>query len=115
MLDNLFGNLEEHQEELQEKLGGIELESSVMDQAIVVKANARREILDIKIDPEKIDPTDVEQLEDLLVNCLNDVIRMATEAESSESEKLISKIMPPGLGGLFGKDRKSTRRNSSHV
>src|SRR5690625_3828047 len=98
MLDNLFGNLEEHQEELQEKLGGIELESSVMDQAIVVKANARREILDMKIDP-----TDVEQLEDLLVNCLNDVIRMATEAESSESEKLISKIMPPGLGGLFGK------------
>lgn len=103
MLENLFGNLEAHQEELQEQLGSIELESSVMDRAIVVKANARREILDILIDPEKIDVTDVEQLQDLLVTAVNDVIAMATEAERSESEKLISKIMPPGLGGLFGK------------
>jgi len=103
MLENLFGNLEEHQEELQEGLKSIELESSVMDQAIIVKANAAREILDVIIDPEKIDVTDVEQLQDLLVTCINDVISMATEAERSESEKMISKIMPPGLSGLFGK------------
>lgn len=103
MLENLFGNLKEHQEELQEGLKSIELESSVMDQAIIVKANAAREILDVIIDPEKIDVTDVEQLQDLLVTCINDVISMATEAERSESEKMISKIMPPGLSGLFGK------------
>src|SRR5699024_4052657 len=103
MLENLFGNLEEHQEELQEGLKSIELESSVMDQAIIVKANAARESLDVIIDPEKIDVTDVEQLQDLLVTCINDVISMATEAERSESEKMISKIMPPGLSGLFGK------------
>lgn len=103
MLGNLFGNLGERQEELQEKLAGILLESSVMDQAIVVKANAQREILDIIIDPEKIDVTDVDQLQDLLVTAINDVISMATEAERAESEKLINEIMPPGLSGLFGK------------
>lgn len=103
MFGNLFGNIEEQQEALQQKLASIVLESSVLDGAIVVKGNAKREILDIVIDPARIDPTDVEQLQDLLVTAVNDLILMATEAEQVESQKLINDIMPPGLGGLFGK------------
>ena len=103
MFGNLFGNIEEQQEALQQKLASIVLESSVLDGAVVVKGNAKREILDILIDPARIDPTDVEQLQDLLVTAMNDLILMATEAEQVESQKLINDIMPPGLGGLFGK------------
>ncbi len=103
MLGNLFGNIEEQQEALQMKLESIELESSVLDGAIIVKGNAKREILDIIIDNSKIDLTEVEQLQDLLVTAVNDLILMATEAEQVESQKLINDIMPPGLSGLFGK------------
>src|SRR5665811_961328 len=103
MLGNLFGNIEEQQEALQEKLESIELESSVLDGAVVVKGNAKREILDIIIDDSKIDLSEVEQLQDLLVTAVNDLILMATEAEQAESQKLINDIMPPGLSGLFGK------------
>lgn len=103
MFGNLFGNIEEQQEELQQKLESIELESSVLDGAIVVKGNAKREILDIIIDDSKIDMAEIEQLQDLLVTAVNDLILMATEAEQVESQKLINDIMPPGLGGLFGK------------
>ncbi len=103
MLGNLFGNMEEQQEALQNKLESIELESSVLDGAVVVKGNAKREILDIIIDNSKIDLTEVEQLQDLLVTAVNDLILMATEAEQEESQKMINDIMPPGLGGLFGK------------
>lgn len=103
MLGNLFGNIEEQQEALQMKLESIELESSVLDGAIIVKGNAKREILDIIIDKSKIDLTEVEQLQDLLVTAVNDLILMATEAEQLESQKLINDIMPPGLSGLFGK------------
>ena len=103
MLGNLFGNIEEQQEALQLKLESIELESSVLDGAIIVKGNAKREILDIIIDNSKIDLTEVEQLQDLLVTAVNDLILMATEAEQAESQKLINDIMPPGLSGLFGK------------
>lgn len=103
MFENLFGNLEEQQEALREKLESIELESSVSDGAVIVKGNAKREILDIHIDQNKIDMTDMEQLQDLLVMAVNDLILMASEAEHEESQKLINKMMPPGLGGLFGK------------
>lgn len=103
MLGNLFGNIEEQQEALQKKLESIELESSVLDGAVVVKGNAKREILDIIIDKSKIDLSEVDQLQDLLVTAVNDLILMATEAEQAESQNLINDIMPPGLGGLFGK------------
>ncbi|SRR5690606_1470739 len=103
MFGNLFGNIEEQQEALQKKLEAIQLESSVLDGAIVVKGNAKREVLDILIDPAKIDLSDIEQLQDLLVTAVNDLILMATEAEQAESQKLIKDILPPGLGGLFGK------------
>jgi len=103
MLGNLFGNIEEQQEALQKKLESIELESSVLDGAIIVKGNAKREILDIIIDSSKIDPAEVEQLQDLLVTAVNDLILMATEAEQAESQKLINDLMPPGLSGLFGR------------
>lgn len=103
MFENLFGNLEEQQEALREKLESILLESSVSDGAVIVKGNAKREILDILIDQTKIDMTDMEQLQDLLVMAVNDLILMASEAENEESQKLINKMMPPGLGGLFGK------------
>ena len=103
MFGNLFGNIEEQQEALQQKLEAIQLESSVGDGAVVVKGNAKREILDILIDRTKIDPEDVEQLQDLLVTAVNDLILMASEAEQAESQKLINDILPPGLGGLFGK------------
>ena len=103
MFGNIFGNIEEQQEALQQKLESIQLESSVMDGAIVVKGNAKREILDILIDQSKVDMNDVEQLQDLLVTAVNDLILMATEAEQVESHKLINDILPPGLGGLFGK------------
>lgn len=103
MFGNLFGNIEEQQEALQLKLESIELESSVLDGGVVVKGNAKREILDIIIDPGKIDPANIEQLQDLLVTAVNDLILMATEAEQAESQKLINDMMPPGLGGLFGK------------
>ncbi|GAA5224666.1 YbaB/EbfC family nucleoid-associated protein [Membranihabitans marinus] len=106
MFGNLFGNIEERQAELQKKLESILLESSIMDGAVVVKANAKREILDIEIDSDKLDLSDIDQLQDLLVTAVNDVIGMASEAEQTESQKLISDIMPPGMGGLgdlFGK------------
>lgn len=103
MLGNLFGNIEEQQEALQKKLESIELESSVLDGAVVVKGNAKREILDIIIDDSKIDLSEVDQLQDLLVTAVNDLILMATEAEQSESQNLLNDIMPPGLGGLLGK------------
>lgn len=97
-----MGNMQEKQEALQKKLAGIELEENMEDGAVVVKANALREILNISIDPKKIDLSDKEQLEDMLVIAINRVLTKAATKEASESKKLMSDLLPPGMDNLFG-------------
>lgn len=102
MLDNLFGDMKGKQAEMKERLASEILEVEVDNGSITVKANANREILDIAIDPEKVDLSDLDQLQDLLVIAVNNALDMAAEREASEAEKMIKDIVPPGLGGLFG-------------
>lgn len=102
MLDKLFGNLESQKEEMRQRLSTEVVEATVENGAIHVKASANREILDIYIDENKIDLQQKEQLEDLLVIAINQVLEIAAEKEADEAQKMISGMIPPGLGGLFG-------------
>ena len=103
MFGDLFGNVQQQQEEMKRKLDGITVEAEAGDGAITVKANANREILDIAIDKSKLEWEDTEQLQDLLVTAINRVLEKATVKEQAEAQKMISDLMPPGLGGMFGK------------
>lgn len=100
MFGNMMGDMEARQEEMQKKLATIIVEAAAGDGAIKVTANATREILNIAIDKEKIDLTDTEELEDLMLVAMNRVIEMATAQEQMETQKMIQEIMPPDLGGL---------------
>ena len=88
---------------MKRKLVEITVEAESGDGAITVKANANREILDIAIDKSKLDWEDTEQLQDLLVTAINRVLEKAQIKEQAEAQKMISGLMPPGLGGMFGK------------
>ncbi len=95
----MFGNLEEKQKEMQEKLTQIELEAEAGGGVVKVKINAARQVLDVKIDPEfKYD--DVEELEDLVLTAVNRAIAAAAVKEQEESKKMLKDMMPPGMGGL---------------
>jgi len=97
-----MGNMEEKQKALQEKLGQIEVEAESGDGAIIVKANGNKEVLNVKIDQNKISLEDVEELEDLLLIAVNRALDEAGAKAEVESQSLISDMLPPGLGGLFG-------------
>ncbi|MCB0521777.1 MAG: YbaB/EbfC family nucleoid-associated protein [Lewinellaceae bacterium] len=102
MFGDLFGNVQQQQEEMRRKLAGITVEAESGDGAIKIKANANREILDIAIDKEKLDWEDAEQLQDLLVTAINRVLEKAQVKEQAEANKMIQDLMPPGMGGLAG-------------
>lgn len=97
-----MGDMQEKQAALQEKLAQMEVEESIDNGAVVIKANALRQILNISIDPEKVDLSDKEHLEDLLLTAMNRVLEKAATREASESKKMINDMMPPGMEGLFG-------------
>ncbi len=102
MFDNLFGNLQQQQEELQRKLAGIFVEAEAGDGAVTVKAGADLHIENIKIDATKMDIGDPEQVEDLLVVAVNRALDLARQQASVETNKLLEGLLPGGLGGFPG-------------
>lgn len=105
MFGDLFGNLEEKQAAMREKMAGIKVNANAGDGAITVTANANGEILNIAIDKEKIDLSETEELEDLLLVAINRVLDEAAEIEAQATQESIKDMLPPGmgnLGGMFG-------------
>ena len=82
--------------EMQEELGGKTVEGSAGGGMVRVIANGHQEILEVKIDPEVVDPDDIELLEDLIVAA----VANAREKAKQMMETEMGKIMPGGLGGL---------------
>lgn len=63
-----------------------------------VTASGAGEILNVRIDPKVVDPTDVEMLEDLVLAALHDAAMKASEL----SQEAMGKLSLGDLGGLGG-------------
>ncbi|MFZ2899564.1 MAG: YbaB/EbfC family nucleoid-associated protein [Saprospiraceae bacterium] len=102
MFGDMFGNMEEKQQEMRKRLAEITVEGTAGDGAVVARANGNREIVNISIRQDAIDPADLEQLEDLIVVAVNRALEEALATEARETENLLKDMMPPGFGNLFG-------------
>lgn len=96
----MFGQFEEQQKALQEELKQITVEAQAGDGAIKVSANATRELTNIAIDTSKLDMSDAEELEDLLMVAVNRVMELAAAKEAEKTQAMVQSILPPGMGGL---------------
>ena len=81
------------QSEFEEK----EFKTSVGGGAVEITMNGKREVTNVSIKPEVVDPEDVEMLEDLVASAVNEVLANI-ETESSEGmQKITGGINMPGL------------------
>lgn len=95
-----MGNMEEKQRELELKLTGVELIGKDPSGAISVRANAKKEVINISIDPGKLDLTDKDQIEDFMLLAVNDALSKADEEAKKLSQNMVNELLPGGLGGL---------------
>ena len=65
--------------------------------AVTVRINGRKEILALEIEPEIVDPDDIETLADILMAGINQAIRTVEEAAATEMEKITGMLDMPGL------------------
>ena len=98
MFGDLFGNMEEKQQEMRKRLAAVTVEGNA--DGLVVRANANREILNVSIPRDLLAAEDPEQLEDLIVVATNRALQAAAEVEAREAQNLLKDMMPPGLGNL---------------
>lgn len=91
--------MQKEMEKLQEELKDKEVEASAGGGAVTVVATGRKEIKNITIKPEVVDPDDVEMLQDLILVAANEALRKADEMVSGEMSKITGGMS--GIPGLF--------------
>ncbi len=99
MLEDLLGNSAKIQEELSNKLKGIEVNEDL--DGILIKANGSKEILSITLPDNLMSLENKEQLEDQLIVVLNRTIKNIAEIEQKESAAFMKQMLPPGFDNLF--------------
>lgn len=85
--------MEETTKELEEK----EITAAAGGGAVEVTVTGKKEVKSVKLDPEVVDPDDIEMLEDLIVAATNEALRKMEEISQTEMAKITG-----GLGGLGG-------------
>ena len=84
-------------QKMQEELESKELETSVGGGAVTVKVNGKKEVVDIQIKSEVVDPDDIEMLQDLVLSAVNEALRSVDDMQSSQMNKLTGGMNIPGL------------------
>jgi DNA-binding YbaB/EbfC family protein len=92
--------LQKRLEQLQEELAEKRVEGTAGGGMVTVVVNGKQEPVDVKIDPEVVNPDDVEILEDLIVAAFNQAREKAQELAAEEMRKVTGGMLPQGLGGI---------------
>jgi len=80
--------MQQNIQKLQEELEAREFEGSAGGGMVQVKANGKKELTQILIKPEAVDPEDVEMLQDMVLAAVNQVMRLVEETSEAEMAKL---------------------------
>ncbi len=80
-------------EKSQEELGTKEFESTAGGGAVKVIVTGAKQIKEITLQKEVVDPEDVEMLQDLIITCINDALRKVDEAQAAQ----LGKYNIPGI------------------
>ena len=83
--------------EIQEELADQTVEASSGGGMVRCTANGKQEVLSLTIEPEVVDPDDVEMLQDLVLAAVNDALSKSQEMVSGEMGKLTGGMNIPGL------------------
>ena len=65
---------------------------------VTATVNGKHEVVDLKINPEAVDPDDVEMLQDMIIAAVNEAMRTADTDAANNMSRLTGGM---NLGGLF--------------
>lgn len=83
--------------EMQEELENKTYEATAGGGAVKALVNGKKELLDLQIDEDVVDPEDVEMLEDLILAAANEAMREATEELNEKMGQMTGGMNLPGM------------------
>ena len=99
-MNNLMKQAQKMQKQMetqQAELEAKEFSAAAGGGVVEVTVTGKREVTKVKIDPEAVDPDDVEMLEDLIMAATNEALRQLEEYSQQSMAKITG-----GMGGLGG-------------
>jgi len=102
-MQQMMKQVQEMQAEMvkaQEELKDLEVEASAGGGMVTVKVTGDLELREVRIDPQAVDPEDVEMLQDMVLAATNEALRSAQELAASKMQGATGGL--GGAGGLGG-------------
>ncbi len=100
-MGNMMKQIQKMQKEMlkmQEALQQKTVAASSGGGMIRVEVSGKKELVSLTIDPEAIDPADLEMLQDMIMAAVNEGLRKVEEMMTAEMQKLTGGLnLPPGL------------------
>lgn len=97
-MKKMMRQAQEMQERLQVELAEMRVSASVGGGMVTATVNGAKELLELNIERDVVDPDDVEMLQDLVVSAVGEAVRRAEE----QVQQKIGGMIPGGLGALGG-------------
>lgn len=99
-MQNMMKQMQKMQKKMQqaqEELGEKKVEGSAGGGMVRVIATGHKEVLEVIIDPEAVDPEDVEMLQDTVLAAINDALKKVDELTESTMGQFTKGMNLPGM------------------
>ena len=89
--------MQEQMTELQSELDSREYEVKAGGGAVTILIDGKKQIKQLTIEPDIVDPDDIETLTDILIAGFNEAIKRVEETNQKEMESITGNVSIPGL------------------
>lgn len=97
-MNNMIRQAQKMQQDMlkaQEELEAKTYEAAAGGGVVTATVSGKKELVSVSIDPEAVDPEDVEMLQDLIVAAINEALRKAGDDATSQMSKLTGGLNLP--------------------
>ena len=96
-IQKMMKQAQQMQSRMQQELEQLEVDAQVGGGMVAVKMSGHKQLLEVRIEPEAMDPEDPEMLQDLVLSAVNEAARKVDEAMQSKLGSMAGGI--PGFPG----------------
>lgn len=99
-MGNMMKQMQKMQKKMtaaQEELNEMNFEASSGGGMVTVRANGKKEITDVEIKEEAVDPDDVDMLQDMILAATNDVIKQIDDKTNETMGQFTKGLNMPGM------------------
>ena len=82
---------------MQDELGNMTVEATAGGGAVRCVMSCKQEVKELSIDPELLDPEELDMLQDMLIVAFNEASRLSQDKATAEMTKITGNVKIPGL------------------